>query len=192
MSKMILNIAAALFSALMLWNCVEDESTLGDPTVNNDNTYSPTVVKGAINEQQQKIVNYFFKGANQATGMAYNSSTDKSTLTTGATGMGVMNLIIGVERGWISREDATDHIVKIVRFLKTADRFEGTWAHWYKPDGKITPFGNQEEAGEIVETAFMMGGLLTACEYFTGNSDAEKEIRNTTQEFGNPSTGTIS
>lgn len=183
MSKMILNIAAALFSALMLWNCVEDESTLGDQTVNNDNTYSPTVVKGAINEQQQKIVNYFFKGANQATGMAYNSSTDKSTLTTGATGMGIMNLIIGVERDWISREDAADHIVKIVRFLKTADRFEGTWAHWYKPDGKITPFGNQKEAGEIVETAFMMGGLLTACEYFTGNSDAEKEIRNTTQEF---------
>lgn len=183
MPKMILNIAAALFSALMLWNCVEDESTMGEGTVNNDNSYAPTVVKGAMNEQQQKIVNYFFKGANQATGMAYNSSTDKSTLTTGASGMGVMNLVIGVERGWISREDAANQIVKIVRFLKTADRFAGAWAHWYKPDGKITPFGNQVEAGEIVETAFMMGGLLTACEYFTGDSSAEKEIRETTQEF---------
>lgn len=161
MPKMIVNIAAALFSALTLCHCVEDESTLGEPTVNNDNSYSPTQVKGAINEQQQKIVDYFFKGANQATGMAYNSSSNKTTLTTGATGMGVMNLIIGAERGWIGREDAANQIVKITRFLKTADRFAGAWAHWYKPDGRITPFGNQVQAGEIVETAFMMGGLLT-------------------------------
>ena len=97
--------------------------------------------------------------------------------------MGIMNLVIGVERGWTSREDAAEHIVKIVRFLKTADRFAGAWAHWYRPDGKILPFGNQNEAGEIVETAFMMGGLLTACEYFTGNSEAEKEIRETTNYF---------
>ena len=183
MSKMILNITVTLFSALMLWNCVEDESTVGESTVNNDNTYSPLTVKAAMNDQQQKVISYFYEGANQTTGMAYNGSTSKTTLTTGATGMGIMNLVIGVERGWISREDAAEHIVKIVRFLKTADRFAGAWAHWYRPDGKILPFGNQNEAGEIVETSFMMGGLLTACEYFTGNSEAEKEIRETTNYF---------
>ena len=146
MSKMILNITATLFSALMLWNCVEDESTVGESTVNNDNTYSPLTVKAAMNDQQQKVISYFYEGANQTTGMAYNGSTSKTTLTTGATGMGIMNLVIGVERGWISREDAAEHIVKIVRFLKTADRFAGAWAHWYRPDGKILPFGNQNEA----------------------------------------------
>ena len=67
MSKMILNIAAALFSALMLCNCVEDESTIGDTTTVNDNTYSPLAMKSLMNEQQQKVVNYFVKGANQAT-----------------------------------------------------------------------------------------------------------------------------
>ena len=103
MSKMILNITAALFSALILWNCVEDESTLGESTVNNDNTYSPLIVKAAMNDQQQKVISYFYEGANPATGMAYNGSTSKTTLTTGATGMGIMNLVIGVERGWISR-----------------------------------------------------------------------------------------
>ena len=106
MSKMILNITATLFSALMLWNCVEDESTVGESTVNNDNTYSPLTVKAAMNDQQQKVISYFYEGANQTTGMAYNGSTSKTTLTTGATGMGIMNLVIGVERGWISREDS--------------------------------------------------------------------------------------
>ena len=56
MSKMILNITAALFSALILCNCVEDESTLGESTVNNDNTYSPLTVKAAMNDQQQKVI----------------------------------------------------------------------------------------------------------------------------------------
>ena len=75
MSKMILNITATLFSALMLWNCVEDESTVGESTVNNDNTYSPLTVKAAMNDQQQKVISYFYEGANQTTGMAYNGST---------------------------------------------------------------------------------------------------------------------
>ena len=74
MSKMILNITATLFSALMLWNCVEDESTVGESTVNNDNTYSPLTVKAAMNDQQQKVISYFYEGANQTTGMAYNGS----------------------------------------------------------------------------------------------------------------------
>lgn len=78
MSKMILNITATLFSALMLWNCVEDESTLGESTVNNDNTYSPLIVKAAMNDQQQKVISYFYEGANPSTGMAYNGSTSKT------------------------------------------------------------------------------------------------------------------
>ena len=150
--------------------------------MNNDNTYSPLTVKAAMNDQQQKVISYFYEGANQTTGMAYNGSTSKTTLTTGATGMGIMNLVIGVERGWISREDAAEHIVKIVRIpensrpiLPEPGRI-GT-----DPTAKILPLRKpKNEAGEIVETAFMMGGLLTACEYFTDNSEAEKEIRETT------------
>ena len=56
MSKMILNITAALFSALILCNCVEDESTLGESTVNNDNTYSPLTVKAAMNDHAVQFI----------------------------------------------------------------------------------------------------------------------------------------
>ena len=55
MSKMILNIAAALFSALMLCNCVEDESTIGDTTTVNDNTYSPLAMKSATTKSSQLL-----------------------------------------------------------------------------------------------------------------------------------------
>lgn len=185
MNKMIFNTAILLLSALTLGSCIDDESTTGDSYVENDNTYAPATMRRVMDEHEQKVVKFFTKGANSATGMAYNSSTDKSTLTTGASGFGVMNLVIGAERGWITREEAAEQVVKIVRFLKTADRFAGAWAHWYGTNGRIKAFGDQEQAGEIVETAFMMGGLLTACEYFDGTADNEREIRETTEGFWN-------
>ena len=165
--------------------CVKDLSTTGDGYVQNDNTYDPVTVRAALNAQQKKLVNYFFEGADQVSGFAFNSSTDRTTLTTGATGMGIMNLIIGVERGWISREDAAAHVMKIAEFLDKADRYHGSWSHWYTSDGKTAAFGNQTAAGEIVETAFMMAGLLTASEYFTGSSEDESAIRTYTEKFWN-------
>ncbi len=149
-----------------------------------DDAYAPSVVRSAMDEQQRKIIDYFYTGAHPTTGMAFNHNTVKSILTTGATGFGVMAIIAGVERGWIDRAVAAGHIVKIVRFLKTVKRYEGAWSHWYSPDGRTVRFGNQVDAGEIVETAFLLGGLLTACEYFDRDNEAEKEIRETTTFFG--------
>ena len=165
--------------------CVEDLSTTGDEFMENDNTYAPAKVRNIMDEHEIKSVRFFTEGANQETGMAYNSSLDKQTLTTGASGMGVMNIIIGVERGWLSREAGAEQVAKITRFLKTADKFDGSFAHWYSPQGKIIAFGNQNQAGEIVETAFMMGGLLTACEYFNQENDIEIELRKNTEELWN-------
>ncbi len=179
-------IECSLLSLLLCVACVPDLSTTGEHfEQQNENTYDPAYLKNVMDEQQQKIMNLFYTGAEPNSGMAYNDPSHKSVLTTGATGFGIMTLIAGVERGWITREAAAEQIVKIVRFLKKADRFEGAWAHWYNVKGEIVPFGNQVQAGEIVETTFMMEGLLTACEYFTADNEAEKEIRETTAEFWN-------
>ena len=180
-----MNILLALCVTAMMASCVDDLSTTGGEFVENDDTYSPAKLRNIMNEHEMKSVRFFTEGADEATGMAYNSSLDKHTLTTGASGMGVMNIVIGVERGWISREEGAEQVAKITRFLKSADKFDGSFAHWYSPQGKIIAFGNQNQAGEVVETAFMMGGLLTACEYFDGEAEVEKELRANTDELWN-------
>lgn len=185
MKTMVNNLILALGVTFSMSACVDDLSTTGDDFVENDNTYAPAKLRNIMDEHEIKSVRFFTEGANKATGMAYNSSSDKYTLTTGASGMGVMNIVIGVERGWISREEGAEQIAKITRFLKKADKFDGSFAHWYSPQGKIIAFGDQEQAGEVVETAFMMGGLLTACEYFNNNSEVEQEIRVNTEELWN-------
>jgi len=57
------------------------------------------------------------------------------------------------------------------------------WSHWYNPDGTAYPFGDQVKTGDIVESAYMAAGLLTASEYYTGNSAVETEIRDSVASF---------
>ena len=151
----------------------------------NDNTYSPTKVRFILDSQQKKMINFFMTGADKTSGMCLNSSQWAGTMTTGATGMGFMNIIAGVERGWISREDGLSQILKVVKFLDTADRYHGSWSHWYDSNGKSKAFGNQSAAGEIVETAFVMAGLIAAKEYFNGADEREVELRQYADKFWN-------
>lgn len=181
----ILNIAFASLSIIGLTSCVEDKSDYTWEMEVNDNTYAPVYTKAALDEQQKAMINFFVDGAEPTTGLARNSDTDQA-LTPGPSGFGIMNIIAGVERGWITREDAVAHILKEARFLdQTAIRFDGAWSHWYNNQGNVVAFGNQTAAGEAVETAFWLAGMLCAEEYFTGGNADETEIRNLAEKFFN-------
>lgn len=174
-----------LLSVFFLSSCKEPEV----PTivvVKSDDTYSPTKVRPVLDEWQYKTFTYFYNGASP-TGLALegNDRGDGGVVTIGGSGFGVMALIVGVERGWITRQQAAEQTQKIVRFLGKAERFKGAWAHWYNPDGTSHPFGDQVKAGDLVETSYMIAGLLTATEYYTDNSIVETEIRDSVASFWN-------
>lgn len=153
--------------------------------VKQDETYSPDKIRPVIDEWQQKTFNYFYEGASATTGLALEGNERGEIITTGGGGFGIMALIVGTERGWITREQSANQMRKIVRFLGKAERFKGVWSHWYNPDGTAHPFGDQIQTGDLVETSFLMAGLFTAKEYFTGSSAIEKEIRDSVQSFRN-------
>ncbi len=151
-----------------------------------DDTYSPAKVRPVIDEWQRKTFNYFYDGASP-TGMILegNDRGDGGIITIGGSGFGLMAIIVGSERNWITRDEAAARTQKIVRFLGKADRFHGMWSHWYNPDGTASPFGDQVKTGDIVESAFMAAGLLTALEYYTLNNAVETEIRDSVNSFWN-------
>ena len=157
------------------------------PIVVNDETYSPAKVRPVIEEWQHKTFNYFYAGANQTNGMALegNDRGDGGVLTIGGSGFGLMAIIVGSERGWITRQQAAEHTQKMMRFLGKAERFKGMWSHWYNADGTAHAFGDQVKTGDIVESAFMAAGLLTASEFYTGTSAIETEIRDSVASFWN-------
>jgi hypothetical protein len=70
-------------------------------------------------------------------------------------------------------------MIRILNFLQTADRFHGVWPHWLNGNtGAVIPFGETDNGGDLVETSFMIQGLLAARKYFNQQTTDEQQIRN--------------
>lgn len=130
---------------------------------------------------QEATFRYFWDYAHPDCGMTlerYYSARDGCAV--GGTGFGVLAVMIGAERGFVTREAAAERILKISKFLETADRYHGAWAHWINGStGKTINFSKTDDGADIVETALLMQGLLTVRQYFDQDNAVEKEIRET-------------
>jgi len=141
----------------------------------------PATDSAMLDMTQRYTTRYFYDFAQPQTGMARERSNDVNgdIVTTGGTGFGVMALIAGAERNYFSRADAFKTIEKIVSFLEKAERFHGAWSHWYDAGtGKPFSFSQYDDGGDLVETAFLMQGLLTAREYFRNGNATEQVLVN--------------
>lgn len=138
-----------------------------------------------FNTVQQQSFNYFYEGAEPVSGLARERfhvdnnypQNDKNVVTSGGAGFGVMALIVGIERGYITREQGRKQLEKIIRFLETADRFHGAWPHWWNGEtGKTKPFSRKDDGGDLVESSFMIQGLLCVRQYYQNGNSAEKAL----------------
>lgn len=128
---------------------------------------------------QRATTRYFYDFADPLTGMAREREKDVNgdIVTTGGTGFGIMALIAGAERNYFSRKNLYDVIAKMVNFLENAERFHGAWAHWYNAKtGKTFNFSKYDDGGDLVETAFLTQGLLTARIYFKNGNKKEQQL----------------
>ncbi|HNZ68246.1 MAG: glucoamylase family protein [Prolixibacteraceae bacterium] len=134
---------------------------------------------------QYQTFRYFWDGAEPISGMARERihldgvypGNDKEVVTLGGSGFGVMAILVGIERGFITREEGFARLQHIVTYLARADRFHGVWPHWLDgPTGKMTPFSKKDDGGDLVESAFMIQGLLTVAEYFRNGNEAEQQL----------------
>lgn len=128
---------------------------------------------------QQATFRYFWDYAHPVSGLARERSNgDANIVTTGGSGFGIMALVVGAERGWVTREQAVTHMIKVVSFLQFADRFHGVFPHWMNGEtGNVVPFSQYDNGGDLVETAFLMQGLLAARQYFDQDTPLEKAVR---------------
>lgn len=129
---------------------------------------------------QRQTFRYFRDFGHPTSGMARERTTSGNTVTTGGTGFGVMAMIVAAEREFISHTEALNHIQKIVSFLDTkCTKYHGAYAHWINGEtGATIPFSADDNGGDLVETALLFQGLLTARSYFNGNTAEETQLRN--------------
>lgn len=134
---------------------------------------------------QKTHINYMWEGAEETSGLAPERihmdgiypQNDADVITTGGSGFGIAGLIVGIERGFIPREEGVARLHQIADFLAKADRFHGAWSHWiFGKTGKVKPFGQKDNGADIVESAFLLQGLIIAREYFKDGNDSEKQL----------------
>lgn len=138
-----------------------------------------------LNIVQRGTLAYFRDFAHPVSGMARERSNPAGydyleTVTTGGTGFGVMALLAGCERKFLSRDAVRDHLTRITDFLARADRHHGVFPHFlHGSTGKTIAFSEFDDGGDLVETAFLMMGLLSARQYFDRNNPRETKLRAT-------------
>lgn len=128
---------------------------------------------------QLKTFNYFWDYAHPVSGMARERLGSGDVVTSGGTGFGIMSIIVGIQRGFITRQQGLDRMDKILGFLETADRFHGAWSHWINgTTGKVIPFSTNDNGGDLVETSFLVQGLITFRQYLNVAEPAEQSMAN--------------
>ena len=140
-----------------------------------------------ITAVQKQTFQYFWDGAEPSSGLARERihidnqypENDKNVITIGGSGFGLMSILIGVHNGFINKDDAKQQLIKSLNFLDTIPRFHGAWSHWYHGDtGKPKAFSQNDDGGDLVETAFLAQGLICVREFFKNGDIDEQQIAN--------------
>ncbi|HMI68285.1 MAG TPA: glucoamylase family protein [Cyclobacteriaceae bacterium] len=134
---------------------------------------------------QSRTFQYFWDGAEPVSGAARERfhvdgvypDNDKNIVTTGGTGFGVMAILVGMERKFVPHDLGVERLNRIVTFLEKADKFHGVWPHWINGEtGKVKPFGSKDDGADLVESAYLMQGLLCVRQYLKNGNDKEKKL----------------
>ena len=166
---------------LFLFNCKKTKVNQEDDKLSNAKVYNEEL----MDLVQKQTFKYFWDFAEPNSGMirershkdAYEGDSNKM-ITIGGSGFGISCFPIAINRGWVSRQDALIRLDKIITFLENAETYHGAFSHWYMGDtGKTRVFGNQDDGGDIVETAFLIQGLLINKQFFVKDTDEENMIR---------------
>lgn len=129
---------------------------------------------------QQQTFNYFWSGGHPVSGMARERNNSGDLVTSGGTGFGIMAIPVAISRSFISRTEGLQRTTQIVDFLKNnCTKYHGAFAHWINgATGATIPFSPNDNGGDLVETSFLMQGLLVARQYFNTADPAEVTLRN--------------
>jgi hypothetical protein len=173
-----LRLLALSLIVILAYACTGSKKTSAHNTI-------PKEYDSIYNDVQRSTFQYFWEGAEPVSGLARERyhvdnvypENDKNVVTIGGGGFGVMAILVGIERGYITREQGVERFEKIVNFLGKADRFHGAWPHWlYGETGKVKPFGRKDDGGDLVESSFMIQGLLCVRQFFKDGDAREKAL----------------
>ena len=142
-----------------------------------------------LEQVQRRCFRYFIERTDLGTGLTLDRSCTnggpytldaRPTANVTVTGFGLVGLCIAAERGWISAADAARSVRTALRFFaRWAPHERGWFYHWLhmRSGRRAGAFSRGSPPSEVstIETAFLLGGALTARQCF-GNDREIAEL----------------
>jgi hypothetical protein len=128
---------------------------------------------------QEAGFRYYWEAAEPHSGMTReNTPGDDDIVAVGASGFGVMAIIVAADRGFITHQQAIDRLLRVTEFLAAADHYHGAWPHFLSGSTghRLPVFDMYDNGADLVETSFMMEGLLAARQYFKQDGPSGQEL----------------
>ena len=180
----------SLFFLLFAGFAIQAQKVQTKPAKSVSDIMAPVGVLKGISDSalldvvQKQSFRYFWNFAHPVSNMSRERSNEAygygaDVVTTGGTGFGIMSVIVATDRKWIGRDTAAKFLLKMVNFLLKADSYHGVFPHWlHGGTGKTIPFSRKDDGADLVETSYLLQGLLCARQYFNGSNNTETELRN--------------
>ncbi len=177
-----------LFSCccLVIAGCQPKPQSIGTKTLT---TGLSAADQAFLDSLQHDTFGYFWQTTNPDNGLVPDRAPSPSFSSIAAVGFGLTSYLIGAERGYITRQQAADRTLRTLRFFANAPRSEAaTGVAGYKGffyhflDMKTGERFKQVELSTI-DTALLLGGVLSAQSYFDQNTPIETEIRQLAEQM---------
>ena len=140
------------------------------------------VAETQLHALQRHAFDYFLQETNPVNGLVADSTRPGSASSIASVGFALAAYPVGVERGWMTRDDATERTLAVMRFFWTSPQGSAPDATGYQ--GFYYHFLNMttgRRAGlcelSTIDTTFLLAGMLTAATFFDRENESELEIR---------------
>jgi hypothetical protein len=122
-----------------------------------------------LDDVERGAFDYFWYAASPDTGMIPDRSST-SVISVAGVGFELSGLPVGVERGWVTRDQAEARALQILRALEANpdNRKAGLFYHFIDGKTAAPATGAYEHAVSTIDSALLMAGILTAASYFGG------------------------
>jgi hypothetical protein len=141
-----------------------------------------------LTDLQSDAFNYFVREVNLDNGLVVDCTKGGWPSSIAAVGMALSAYPVGVERNFMSREEAIERTLRKLRFFAGSEQSTNADATGYKGfyyhflDMQTGKRGWECEVSTI-DSTFLFAGMLTAAAYFDRDSEEENEIRRLADEL---------
>ena len=135
-----------------------------------------------LGELQQGAFDYFLRAYNPRNGLVADTTREGAPCSIAVIGFALSAYPVGVERGWMERADAVQRTLVTLRFLMASDqsgsaRATGCHGFYFHFLDMVTGTRAWLSEVSLIDTGFLMAGVLTAAAYFDANESDEIELR---------------